>query len=150
LLKKLTSKIKSLSKFYFQGPGEAPTESARNARKNIRSTDSVSRSAGANNQYGGTNTSLLSGGSTFTSDVSGPPSAVNQRNSSHQATHHPQKFDQASQESIKQVCAQMRNADFRERIDAIERFQILCETQPNLVIPFLVQVKSVPFKTQIQ
>lgn len=35
----------------------------------------------------------------------------------------------------------MRNPDFRERIDAIEKFQIMCETETDLAITNLVMVR---------
>jgi hypothetical protein len=35
----------------------------------------------------------------------------------------------------------MRNPDFRERIEAIEKFQVICETQTDVVITNIIQVK---------
>lgn len=49
-------------------------------------------------------------------------------------------MDAQSQEYVKSLCAQLRNPDFRERIDAIEKFQVLCETETNIAVANIVQV----------
>lgn len=51
-----------------------------------------------------------------------------------------QRMDAQSQEHVRALCAQLRNPDFRERIDAIEKFQVLCETQTEHVIAHIVQL----------
>jgi hypothetical protein len=50
------------------------------------------------------------------------------------------RFDAQTQEDIKSICLQMRNSDFRERIDAIEKFQVLCETATEVAISNIVPV----------
>jgi hypothetical protein len=40
----------------------------------------------------------------------------------------------------------MRNTDFRERIDAIEKFQIICETETDLAVSNIVLVSTKKLK----
>jgi hypothetical protein len=37
----------------------------------------------------------------------------------------------------------MRNTDFRERIEAIEKFQIMCETETEMAVSNIVLVSSI-------
>jgi hypothetical protein len=57
------------------------------------------------------------------------------------------RFDPQTQEDIKLICVQMRNTDFRERIDAIEKFQVLCETSTEIAMSNIVPVRGV-FETK--
>ncbi|CAF0703596.1 unnamed protein product [Brachionus calyciflorus] len=115
-----------------KGPGDVPTESARNSRKAARNgTDLISRSAGANPNseradtiYGITEAKPLASRPTYNAPPL-PPSL---------------RIDQQSQEYVKSICAQLRNPDFRERMDAIEKFQILCEQEPKIAVAYLVQL----------
>ena len=113
-----------------KGPGDVPTESARNSRKTARiSSDLITRSAGANHErsesvYGITEAKPLASRPT-NSQPPLPPSL---------------RLDQQSQEYVKSICAQLRNPDFRERIDAIEKFQIICEQEPKLAFINLVKI----------
>lgn len=50
------------------------------------------------------------------------------------------RLDAQSQEFIRTLCAQLRNPDFRERIEAIEKFQVACETETEIVIANIVPV----------
>lgn len=107
-----------------KGPGEVPTESARNSRKSIRHSNSeqVSRSAGNANRPG-------------SSYGNGNYDRGNNKVSAHR-----QLQSQQSQESVKAISQQLRNTDFRERIEAIEKFQVACETATELVITNIVPV----------
>ena len=40
----------------------------------------------------------------------------------------------------------MRNTDFRERIEAIEKFQIMCETETELAVSNIVLVRIKHFQ----
>lgn len=136
-----------------KGPGDVPTESARNSRKGIRQgseTGSISRSAGSNSmnqsngmiysRFGGGaaagggggagGADLFNGGDTMTSNgpTSRPPLPPTLR------------MDSQSQETIKGLIAQLRNSDFRERIEAIEKFQVICETETPLAVANLVPI----------
>jgi hypothetical protein len=51
------------------------------------------------------------------------------------------RLDAQSQDYIKSLCSQLRNPDFRERINAIEKFQIVCEREANLAIANIVPVR---------
>ncbi|RMZ95708.1 hypothetical protein BpHYR1_050751 [Brachionus plicatilis] len=114
-----------------KGPGEVPTESARNSRKVARvGSDLITRSAGSNTNmdragtvYGISEPRPLGSRPNYPPPL--PPSL---------------RIDQQSQEYVKSLCAQMRNADFRERMDAIEKFQVLCEQEPEMAIANLVQI----------
>ena len=107
-----------------------PTESARNSRKLIRnSNEPVSRSAG--NATGSTRPV-----SSFGNGFNLPASP-----SKHHSSTAP-RLDQQSQEYIKNLSLQLRNPDFRERIDAIEKFQVACETATEMVVANIVQVIS--------
>jgi hypothetical protein len=61
-----------------------------------------------------------------------PPSSINRTTSV--------KYDAQTHEDIKTMCTQMRNTDFRERIDAIEKFQVLCETETDVATSNIVPV----------
>ena len=50
------------------------------------------------------------------------------------------RLDPQSQEFIRSLCTQLRNPDFRERIEAIEKFQVACETETEIVVANVVQV----------
>ncbi len=50
------------------------------------------------------------------------------------------RLDPQSQEFIRNLNNQLRNPDFRERIEAIEKFQICCETDTDIIIANIVQV----------
>ena len=50
------------------------------------------------------------------------------------------RIDPQFQEYVNQLCGQLRNPDFKERIDAIEKFQILCETEPEVLIANMLKV----------
>jgi hypothetical protein len=129
--------FKTLKIIFFKGPGDVPTESARNARKGIRNVDSISRSAGSNPNvsngsinvraglYGAGETSLNH--SSSTSAVKSGPVI---------------RLDAQAQDYVRNLCAQLRNPDFRERIDAIEKFQIMCETETEMASLNIVQVND--------
>lgn len=51
------------------------------------------------------------------------------------------RLDPQSQEFIRSLLVQLRNPDFRERIEAIEKFQVACETETDIIIANVVQVK---------
>jgi hypothetical protein len=96
-----------------KGPGDVPSESARFSRKGLRNgfdRDPISKSAGSTNNH----VSGSSGGTV--------------------------RYDMHTQESIKAIIQQLRNPDFRERIEAIERFQILCETETDIAVTNIVPV----------
>jgi hypothetical protein len=123
-----------------KGPGEVPTESARNSRKGLRNVDAISRSAGSNNinpRGVGTNGALY--GQQQTVDLPPQPpsytSAIAKSSASGAV-----RLDAQSQENIRNLCSQLRHADFRERMDAIEKFQIVCETQTDAAAANIVQV----------
>jgi hypothetical protein len=112
-----------------------PTESARNTRKMIRNNnESVSRSAGNSGVLAARPGSGFGQSSGFHQTSSALP--MKQSGSHGSAL----RLDQQSQEHIKNICVQLRNPDFRERIEAIEKFQVACETATELVIANLVQV----------
>ena len=115
-----------------------PTESARNARKGIRNMDSISRSAGsnANTSNGSINpraglygtagdTSLNHSNVTAPTGIKSSPVV---------------RLDAQAQDYVRNLCAQLRNPDFRERIEAIEKFQIMCETETEMASLNIVQV----------
>lgn len=121
-----------------KGPGEVPTESARNSRKSIRNnTDPISRSAGNT-----TNGGLDSRSNVFNdSSTLPPPPPLSSSFTKAQSNVVPMpRLDPQSQEFIKSLCVQLRNPDFRERIEAIEKFQVACETETEIVIANIVQV----------
>lgn len=115
-----------------KGPGEVPTESARNSRKAGRiGSDLITRSAGSNSN-------IERVGKTF---GIAEPRAVGSRPTNHPPPLPPSlRIDQQSQEYVKSLIAQMRHTDFRERMDAIEKFQVLCEQEPEIAIVNLVQI----------
>ena len=117
-----------------KGPGEVPTESARNSRKSIRNnSDPISRSAGNNN---GPDSRIVGYG-----DSSLPSAPVPTSLSKTQSNVAPMlRLDPQSQEFVRSVCTQLRNPDFRERIEAIEKFQVACETETEIIIANVVQV----------
>ena len=135
-----------------KGPGDVPTESARNSRKGIRQASesgSISRSAGSNSINQSNNGMIMSsrfgaGGAMAGTDTL----SSNNGQDSHGPTSRPPlpppapslRIDAQSQEYIKSLCAQMRNADFRDRIEAIEKFQVVCETATQLAIANLVPI----------
>lgn len=113
-----------------KGPGDVPTESARNSRKSIRhNAEQMSRSAGNTNRP----PSSLGG------SASGGPPHPGSSSFKHASQSVP-RLSQQSQEHMKSIGIQLRHTDFRERIDAIERFQVACETATELVIANLVHV----------
>lgn len=144
-----------------KGPGDVPTESARNSRKGVRqATDTISRSAGSNSTSstvsqptngnvggvggGGGSSSrykpqMSEEGAYTTLPPAGPPPPQ---------SHHQQpplntgsmRLDAQSQERVRLLCAQMRHADFRERIKAIETFQSICELEPHIAQANLVPI----------
>lgn len=121
-----------------KGPGDVPTESARNTRKSVRNVDSISRSAGSSMNSLGLNTRTASGGFNDRNDSGLPPQPpikISQTSGITQL-----RMDSQAQEYIRTLCTQLRNPDFRERIEAIEKFQVLCETQTDLVIANIVQL----------
>ena len=137
LIKNLNEKTRKnikeiLDSIKVKGPGEVPTESARNSRKAARTgSDLITRSAGSNSNIERTGTVFRIA----------EPRPVGSRPINYQPPLPPSlRIDQQSQEYVKSLCAQMRNNDFRERIDAIEKFQILCEQQPEIAIVNLVQI----------
>jgi len=106
-----------------KGPGEVPTESARNSRKSIRqSSEQVSRSAGNQNRP----------------DSDGGFSSGRRAKVSNSGQRAPQSAQ--NQETMKNIGVQLRNTDFRERIDAIEKFQVACEMATDLVVANIVPV----------
>jgi hypothetical protein len=121
-----------------KGPGEAPTDSARFGRKSIRSVDNTaSFSAGLTSSK--TNSTLNNDSTGYNQS----PQVVYASPPKHETKpYHPKILDVQSQEHIKNICTQLRNTDFRERIEAIEKFQILCETQSELAVPNLVPVSE--------
>ena len=53
----------------------------------------------------------------------------------------PVRLDAQAQDFVRNLCAQLRNPDFRERIEAIEKFQIMCETETDMACHNIVQVR---------
>ena len=98
---------------FLKGPGDVPSESARLSRKSIRN---------------GLTRDPISR-SAGTSNPIAP--FVNAR------------FDPHTQEDIKDLATQMRNTDFRERIEAIEKFQIMCETETEMAVSNIVLVSLI-------
>lgn len=141
-----------------KGPGDVPTESARNSRKGIRQASesgSISRSAGSNSINQSNNGMMMSsrfvgggGGGAMAGTDSGANFPSNNGHDSYGPTSRPPlpppapslRIDAQSQEYIKSLCTQMRNADFRDRIEAIEKFQVVCETATQLAIANLVPI----------
>ena len=111
-----------------KGAGEVPTESARNSRKSVRHSNSeqVSRSAGNPNRP---DSSI---GSTYERNTDRGHGKV--------SAQRPPIQSQQSQETMKAIGQQLRNTDFRERIEGIEKFQIACETATDLVVLNIVPV----------
>ncbi len=110
-----------------KGPGDVPTESARNSRKSIRqSSEQISRSAGNQNRLD-SDDGFNSSRRVKISNTGRPP--------------HPQSAQ--NQETIKNIGVQLRNTDFRERIDAIEKFQVACEMATDLVVVNIIPVSHI-------
>lgn len=138
-----------------QGPGEVPTESARNSRKGVRQgSETISRSAGSNStQQTNGGSSIMSSrymGSTATTDqeqnngtMNGQPPVRSYQVGGGQTAAPPPppppgRMDSQSQEYMRNLITQMRNSNFKERIDAIEKFQVVCETETQLAVANLV------------
>jgi hypothetical protein len=136
-----------------KGPGDAPTESARHARKAIRNIKQASHSAGS---IIGASDSSLDGiqpvqqqqrsrgtRNTFNSESEGH--FVSQNHNGGGGGMIPVRPPRNTElaETVKEINEQLRNADFRERIEAIEKFQILCETSTEAAINNLVQVEFI-------
>ena len=118
-----------------KGPGDIPTDSARVVRKNLRSnTDSTSKSAGS------TNDNLDKTERNFEQP------SFNSTAKTYSNTAPVVRIDPQYQEYVNNLCTQLRNPDFKERIDAIEKFQIMCETQTEVL---LVNMLKVIFKMRL-
>lgn len=115
-----------------------PTESARNSRKGARNAiDAISRSAGSN-AASNSGTVINNGRAGLNMDLPNPSSSsIRSQPPVYQA---PSLNRMESQEYAKSLCAQLRHTDFRERIDAIEKFQVMCETETDIAIHNLVPV----------
>lgn len=120
-----------------KGPGDAPTESARNMRKGVRhnTNESISRSAGSSNPNAAPN------GLSDSKYVSEPSSSSSLVRPGYAQPAAAGRLDPHSQEYVRNMCNQMRSNDFRERINAIENFQVLCEKETNVAVSNLVQVR---------
>jgi hypothetical protein len=128
-----------------KGPGDVPTESARNSRKTLRNNDSLSKSAGTNN---GSNSNLnirVVNNLNSVTDREGNLKNINLHDIQAKTLSNvgltSLRYDPHYQDFVKNLCLQMRNPDFRERIEAIEKFQVICETQTDVVITNIIQVK---------
>ena len=150
----------TLDQIKVKGPGDVPTESARNSRKGLRTnSETMSRSAGSNTIGGGGSVSGGGGAPLLTNMTSMNPRVV--RNMSETVRHASTtssaassakmrafqpavtaRMDAQTQDYIRAICAQMRHSDFRERIDAIEKFQVMCEMQTDLVAVNIVPVSD--------
>lgn len=126
-----------------KGPGDVPTESARNGRKGIRQADSISRSAGSNHVLSSTMNGLSARVNSYATEPTiapQSPAIKSQANgSSHSTT---VRLDAQAQDYVRNLCAQLRNPDFRERIDAIEKLQVMCETETEMAVVNIVQVNT--------
>jgi hypothetical protein len=129
-----------------KGPGEAPTDSARNSRKNLRNNIESSGRSGPGSSssktsgIGSVSTEQSSMYSSDSNDLSAFSSAASSANKHNNHVSVAPRLDMQSQESIKLLCSQLRNPDFRERMDALEKFQVICETETELAIANLVSV----------
>jgi len=125
-----------------KGPGEVPTESARNSRKGLRNVEAMSRSAGSNNvNPRGVGASGALYGQQQTVELPPQPPSYTTSGIAKSSPSGTVRLDAQSQENIRNLCNQMRHADFRERMDAIEKFQIVCETHTDAAAANIVQVK---------
>ena len=114
-----------------------PTESARNARKGIRNIDTISRSAGSNPNASNGSINVRAG------LYGGGETSLNHPSTNSAVKSNPiVRLDAQAQDYVRNLCAQLRNPDFRERIGAIEEFQIMCETNTEMACHNIVQVKN--------
>jgi hypothetical protein len=131
-----------------KGPGEAPNDSARNSRKGLRNNLELSGRSGGPSSSSSSKTSGIGSVSTEQSsvyssdgnDLSAYSSAASSANKYNNHALAVPRLDVQSQENIKSLCSQLRNPDFRERMNALEKFQVICETETELAIANLVPV----------
>jgi hypothetical protein len=126
-----------------KGPGDVPTESARNARKGIRQADSISRSAGSNHVLGSTMNGMSARVNSYATEPTIAPQSSAIKSQANGSSHSGVRLDAQAQDYVRNLCAQLRNQDFRERIDAIEKLQVMCETETQMAIINIVQVNLI-------